>query len=281
MSPPSAHKVAILWRGGREARQAATPSNNRYHCIFEELQKLGIEAEPAVYEDDFADEVRAQLLQVDAVLVWANPIHEGKTRERLNEMLRDVASRGPWVSAHPDTILKMGTKEVVFRTRHMGWGTETRLYTSFAEFRETFPAQLRPSAPRVLKQNRGNDGEGVWKIDLLTAHGPEALVRVCQALAGSEPCETPLDAFLASCEPYFSQGGKILDQPFQARLRDGMIRCYVGENRVVGFEHQYPKGLMPPDQMHPTQARARSCTPPMGSVFRRSAVRWTSTGYRS
>ena len=32
------HRVAILWRGDRAARAAATPENNRYHRIFEELR---------------------------------------------------------------------------------------------------------------------------------------------------------------------------------------------------------------------------------------------------
>ena len=40
-------------------------------------------------------------------------LHEGKTRAVLDPLLRDVAARGPWVSAHPDVILKMGVKEVL------------------------------------------------------------------------------------------------------------------------------------------------------------------------
>ena len=94
-------KIAVLWRGDREGRETATPQNNRYHHVFEELAALGIDAEPAVYDDDIADEVREQLLAVDGVLVWVDPIHEGKTRSVLDAMLRDVGSRGPWVSAHP------------------------------------------------------------------------------------------------------------------------------------------------------------------------------------
>jgi hypothetical protein len=157
------HRIEVLWRGDREARQAATPENNRYHRVFEELAALGIHAEPAVYADDIADEVREQLLAVDGVLVWVDPISGGKTRAVLDPMLRDVASHGPWVSAHPDVILKMGVKEVLYRTRHLGWGTDTHLYRTAAEFDRAFPLRLQSACPRVLKQNRGNDGQGVWK----------------------------------------------------------------------------------------------------------------------
>ena len=55
-------KIAVLWRGDREVRRAATPQNNRFYRVFEELAALGIDAEPAVYDDDIADEVREQLL---------------------------------------------------------------------------------------------------------------------------------------------------------------------------------------------------------------------------
>jgi hypothetical protein len=154
------HRIAVLWRGDREARQAATPQNNRYHRVFEELAALGIHAEPVVYADEVVEEVREQLLAVDGVLVWVDPISGGKTRAVLDPMLRDVASRGPWVSAHPDVILKMGVKEVLHRARHLGWGTDTHLYRTAAEFDQAFPSRLQSAGPRVLKQNRGNGGEG-------------------------------------------------------------------------------------------------------------------------
>jgi hypothetical protein len=48
-------RIAILWRGDREARRTASAQNNRYHRIFEELSGLGIHAEPAVYDEEFAD----------------------------------------------------------------------------------------------------------------------------------------------------------------------------------------------------------------------------------
>src|SRR5882757_5794881 len=131
-------RLALLWRGDRQARREATPDNNRLSRVFEALAALGIHAEPAVYADDMVSEVREQLLKLDGVLVWVNPISDGQDRTALDALLRDVASRGIWVSAHPDVILKMGAKEVLYRTRHLGWGTDTHLYRSPAEFRQEF-----------------------------------------------------------------------------------------------------------------------------------------------
>ena len=252
------HKIAVLWRGDRERRRAATAQNNRFHRVFEELAALGIHAEPAVYADDFADEVRENLLAVDGVLVWVDPIHEGQTRTVLDAMLRDVASRGPWVSAHPDVILKMGVKEALHRTKHLGWGTDTHLYRTAADFGDAFPSRLRTAGPRVLKQNRGNGGQGVWKVELVSGPASKAsVVRVLHAQRGSVPEEMPVEDFMTRCEPYFSSDGCVVDQPFQPRLPDGMIRCYMGVDKVVGFGHQFIKALIPPPPEGPDSPAAQ------------------------
>src|SRR5512138_326261 len=116
------YRVAILYAGDREARQKAAPEKSRFLKVFQALADLGVQAEPAVYHDDFCDEVRQQLLQVDGVLVWVNPIEGGRDRSVLDTMLREVAATGVFVSAHPDIILMLGTKEVLYRTRDIGWG---------------------------------------------------------------------------------------------------------------------------------------------------------------
>lgn len=250
-------KVAVVWRGDREARRAATPQNNRFFRIFEELGAAGIQAEPAVYDEAFSEEVRDQLLAADGVLVWVDPLHAGKTRHQLDALLRDVAAQGSWVSAHPDTILKMGVKEVLYCTKYLGWGADTHLYRSAASFREEFPARLRTAGPRVLKQNRGNGGQGVWKVEQLGRSNGLEMVRVLHAQRGSIPKEMTLSEFMASCEAYFAADGCIVDQPFQPRLPEGMIRCYMGSDKVVGFGHQLIKALIPPPPEGPDSEAAQ------------------------
>src|SRR3954469_13449126 len=209
-------RLALLWRGDHEARATATPANNRYVRIFEELAARGIHAEPAVYSEEAEDEVRAQLLGLDGVLVCVDPQSNGRNRHRLDAMLREVASRGVWVSAHPDVILRMGTKDVLHRTRHLGWGTDTHLYRSPEALRAEFPCRLGSDGPRVLKRNRGDGGQGTWKVELLPAR--DGMVRVLEARRGSVPEDMPLADFMARCGGYFREDGCVVDQPFQPRL---------------------------------------------------------------
>jgi len=240
-------RVALLWRGDHETRVKATSQNNRLNRIFASLAAQDIDAVPVVYHEEVEDEVRAQLLDCKGVLVWVDPLSEGKTRARLDPLLREIASYGIWVSAHPDTILKMGTKEVLYRTKSVGWGTDTFLYRNREEFRRGFPSHLVLGIPRVLKRNRGNGGQGVWKVERLDYDK----VRVLEARRGSVPEVQILEDFLARCEVYLEEDGLIVDQPFQPRLPEGMIRCYMGMDRVVGFGHQHIKALIPPPPERP------------------------------
>ncbi|MEJ0067615.1 MAG: hypothetical protein WDO24_01460 [Pseudomonadota bacterium] len=82
----------------------ATPETSRFNSVFAALAELGVAAEPVVYEDDVAESIRTQLVPLDGVLVWVNPIHEGRSRAKLDDLLREVAAGGVWVSAHPDVI---------------------------------------------------------------------------------------------------------------------------------------------------------------------------------
>jgi hypothetical protein len=226
----------LLWRGDRQARADATPFNNRLSRVFEALANLRVHAEPAIYADDLAHEVREQLLTLDGVLVWVDPISQGQNRLRLDAMLRDVASKGIWVSAHPDVIQKMGVKEILYRTKNLGWGSDAHLYRTARAFREEFPARLQSAGPRVVKQNRGNGGQGVWKVEVLSgSEGKSTLVRVLQARRGCLPEHLLLSDFMRRCDEYFAVEGCIIDQPFQPRLPDGMIRCYMCADKVIGF----------------------------------------------
>jgi hypothetical protein len=238
-------KVALLWRGERDAGVAR---NARLEPVLEALAARGIQAEAAVYSDDAVDEVRSQLLGLNGVLVWVDPMSDGRNRTKLDALLRDISSRGVWVSTHPDVILKMGVKEVLYRTRHFGWGTDIELYRSMETLRARFPDRLRLNEPRVLKRNRGNGGQGVWKVERIPTDGSSDTVRVLEGRRGSVPAVMPLVEFLRRCEDYIEQDGCVIDQPFQPRLADGMIRCYVSANRVVGYGHQLIEALSDPPE---------------------------------
>lgn len=244
MAGTSAAKVGIVWRGAPETRGAPLPQTSRLYPVAQALAAEGIAAEPAVYSEEASQAFREQLLTLDGVLVWVDPLTAGRDRRDLDEVLRDVSAKGVWVSAHPDVILKMGTKEVLYQTRHLGWGGDTILYRDHAEFVREFPARLSEAGPRVLKQYRGNGGQGVWKVTLQpSASGADPHVTLQEATyRDGTASEMKLSEFIARCASYFSRSGRLIDQAFQPRILEGMIRCYLSGKELVGFARQYPKG---------------------------------------
>jgi hypothetical protein len=241
-APVQDASVALLYPGNRAARDRADPAASRFAALFEALAAAGMNAEPAVYHDDFADEVAAQLRCVQAVLVWCNPIEDGHRRDRLDALLRGVARAGVFVSAHPDAIQRLGTKDVLFETRDLPFGSDVHRIDSLAQMESELPQRLRQGA-RVLKQHRGHSGIGVWRVEVSADGG----LTVQHAQRGNTPQRMDMPALKATLAPYFEPegGGHMVDQAWQARLPEGMVRAYLVEDRVTGF------GLQAVNALHP------------------------------
>lgn len=232
--------VAILYPGDRATRERADPAASRFAPLFEALAAAGLSAEPAIYNDDFAEQVEAQLQRVRVVLVWHNPIEGGRTRQVLDDMLRRVAARGVFISAHPDVILRMGTKDVLVDVRDLPFGCDTHRVDSLAQLQAELPLRLAPG-PRVLKQHRGHSGIGVWRIERIGADR----FALRHAQRGSQSEEAPLARVVECLAPYFAGGAHMIDQAWQPRLHEGMVRAYLVRERVAGFGHQAINALYP------------------------------------
>jgi hypothetical protein len=202
-----------------------------------------VRAEPAAYDDGLRDEVRRQLLAADGVLVWCNPIEGGRDRTLLDAMLREVAASGVLVSAHPDTILKIGTKQVLYDTRSLPFGSDTHVYRSLRQMREELPTRLA-AGPRVLKQYRGQSGNGVWRVE-----AGDGFVSARHAQRGSSEQRLSMEGLFDLLTPYFAGDGRLIDQEWQPRIAEGMVRCYLVGSRVEGF------GLQAINALHPTEAQ--------------------------
>jgi hypothetical protein len=109
------------------------------------------------------------------------------------------------------------------------------------KMRAELPARLA-AGPRVIKRNRGNGGQGVWKVESLSGPRSRPMVRVLAATNDASE-EVALDEFLERCVEYF-QDGCVIDQPFQIRLSEGVVRCYMAGDRCAGFGHHKVKALV-------------------------------------
>ncbi|MGZ5924585.1 MAG: Cj0069 family protein [Rhizomicrobium sp.] len=249
MVAPDLLKVGIVWRGEFEPDGSKLPENSRLRPVAEALEGRGLAVESIAYCESASQAVREKLLSCDGALVWVDPLTDGKDRHDLDAILRDVAAQGLWISAHPDVIAKIGTKEILWTTRQLGWGTETFLYRSFDVFAHEFPSCLLRCGSRVVKRQRGNGGQGVWKVTLAgqmesrEAIGMDSLVDLQQAThRDGTTSQMKLEEFIGQYRDHFSTQGVLIDQAFQPRISEGMVRCYMSGTELIGFARQYPKG---------------------------------------
>jgi hypothetical protein len=279
-------RVGLLFRGDPAAERPISLVESRLRGVGEAMAAAGLAPEAVVYTEEREEECRAQMLGLDAVLVWVDPVSYGRNRNRLDALLRNVASGGVWVSSHPDLIMKLGTKEVLARTQHIGWGAETFVYRSLQELRDQLPARLAGGKSRVLKPNRGNGGIGIRRVELA---GPatgvprdDAPVHVQKAERGSIQETIALSELLAVCSEYFdgtyAEPQFVVDQPYQERLAEGMIRCYMVRDKVEGFGHQMVTALLPPTaaEAGPPLPAPRIYFPPTKPEFQRLKVKLES-----
>jgi hypothetical protein len=179
-------RVGVLWRDEPWAQRPA--ADRGLGPLFDAFGAFGAEVVSIPFGDNRVNEVRQQLAALDGLLAWVNPIQDGANRRYVDELLVEVSANGIWVSAHPDVVQKMGTKEVLHQTRHLGWGSDTNLYSSVEELAEQFPGRLSRHGRLVVKQGRGNGGNGVWSVELDQPHSPATgLTRARARGSGDRP----------------------------------------------------------------------------------------------
>jgi len=238
MQTNSPYNIAILLYA-TSGKQRDASKEEKYSALVEAFINEGFQVQTLSYSDEKADQLTTDLQQFDMVLVWINPMEDGNDRKRLDKMLTDLASSGCLISTHPEVIIKMGTKDILYNTRDMQWGGNVKMYSSYDQFSSEIKESLL-SGIRVLKQYRGNGGQGVFKVEL-----KEPNVQIIHATQGNEIRLLSFRDFLEEFSAYFSNGGLIIDQPWNENITNGMVRCYVSGVTVAGFGYQEINALYP------------------------------------
>ena len=227
------------------ARNALT--EEKYRKLADHLIKKGFEVDSILYNDSDSGKLAKDLLSYDAILVWVNPIEQQGDRKILDALLINLSAEGCFVSAHPDTILKMGTKEILYKIRETEFGGDTKLYDSFDDFKERF-FKAQPGI-RILKQYRGNSGDGVYKIG--TSNFKNNKISITHAKNANEEIMVSVDDFFKMFESYFNTNIMLIDQEWNQNIVNGMVRCYLSGSKVTGFGYQEINALYPTTEKIP------------------------------
>jgi hypothetical protein len=226
--------IALLVYGDTHSQRDAV-TEEKYKDLAGAFSAQGFAIKSVSYNDEEADKLRTTLLNFDAILVWVNPIEQGKDRKRLDMLLCELSDKGRFVSTHPEVIVKMGTKDILYKTKDMDWSGDVKMYTSFEDFTSRFAESLQSSQIRILKQYRGNGGNGVYKIRYNQGADNISLVHAKESMI-----ERTLswDEFFKEFKPFFTDGGMLIDQEWNKNMKNGMVRCYLSGTKVAGFGYQ-------------------------------------------
>jgi hypothetical protein len=228
------YAIAFLIYGETHGDRNAL-TEEKYRDLASALLAKGFEVQSVLYNEKWVDTLYIDLLNFDAVLVWVNPIEQGKDRRKLDSLLVKLSNRGCFVSTHPEVIVKIGTKDVLYKTQNIGWVGETELYANYEDFVARFWESLHKRGTMVLKQYRGNGGNGVYKI-LQGSTANEVVV--IHAKNGNEAKSFSWTEFYSQFKPYFLNNGLLIGQAWNDHLTNGMVRCYLSGNKVAGFGYQ-------------------------------------------
>jgi hypothetical protein len=235
-------KVAVLCQSTLRKHLPHALTEDKYRVFAEKMVERQWHVRTLTYRGDRRDALSREARMCDAILVWINPTEPQLDRPTLDVFLRELGDAGVLVSAHPDAILRFGTKDVLVTTQSLGWSVDVTADHSSAEFRARFPEVVLRDGVRVLKRHRGHSGVGVWKV---TALSPE-MFDVRSASRAEPPRELTRDARVNFFDAeVFAQGSHLVDQCWIQAMNRGMVRAYLCDSKLVGFGYQEIVALHP------------------------------------
>jgi hypothetical protein len=207
---------------------------------------------------------------VDGIIVRINPGQlPGKDQNNFDTLMRECIRIGIPVWSSPDVQIQMGAKDALCKIANLNCGLpDTLAYYTAEEFKAGFYKTMAYQ-PRVVKQNRGSSGEGIWIIKLkdkeyCKSFG-ESLIEddwvldMMEANDNHQEFHTAAE-FVEFClngrtdksgtwttkgvgkylEGGKEAGGQLVDQRFCPRIVEGEVRVLQSGASCLGLIHKKP-----------------------------------------
>jgi len=212
--------------------------------------------------------------EMDAILVRCNPGQikaDGGDQQKFDDAMRALQKKGMPVWPSPDVMEFMGAKDALTKIKDLNIGMpDTGTYYTEEEFIVGFKKTMK-FQPRVIKQNRGSSGEGIWIINLKSGDYckdfGDASVEDTDELILMEANDNHVEEhtvaeFIAWCisgrdegkgagtweskgtgkylEGGKAAGGQLTDQRFACRILEGELRFNMVNTVCLGVIHKVP-----------------------------------------
>ncbi|WP_341299570.1 Cj0069 family protein [Lysinibacillus sp. FSL H8-0500] len=215
--------------------------------MVDALKQRGQEAEVIFFDvtkkQQIFDYVKEHAIAYVSRINPGNLQHE----EEYFAMLRELCQTGIIGMPHPDAMISYGSKDVLSKLTTTNLvPDDTFAYYTIEAFKAQFPASLALTE-RVLKQNRGSTGEGIWRVKLAEplAEGAmevplDAKIK-CTEAKDNHVEYWQLGDFMTFCEQYITgTNGMLIDMRFLPRITEGEIRLLMLRHHPVHVVHKKP-----------------------------------------
>jgi len=218
--------------------------------IVEAILDEGFGAEVIYFRDEWHDEVFKYILEkADAVVVRINPGNLPNGEAKLFETLRRLSDSGVQVMTHPNTMMRFGAKDALSKLADTNLvPDDTYAYYNYEEFKTNFPKSISHGV-RVLKQNRGSTGTGIWRVEIVDNKVdyeagdtlPLDTAIKCTEAVDNHVEYTSLGKFIKFCKQYIEgDNGMLVDMKFLPRITEGEIRVLMVANEPIFVVHKKP-----------------------------------------
>ena len=217
--------------------------------IVESIKKEGWHAEVVKFENEKADQIYEQVKNNFCGYIGRiNPGSLPDNEKTFFDVARKLSKDGLVGMTHPDSMINFGAKSALVKLNKTGLVPEdTFVYYEVADFKKNFPTTLS-HGERVLKQNRGSTGEGIWRIvyeDERPYKAGDSLpldTKIkCTEAVDNHVEHRQLGEFMDFCEKYIvGDNGMLVDMQFLPRIKEGEIRILLVGAHPIFVVHKKP-----------------------------------------
>lgn len=239
--------------------------------------KQGMSCQIVFYNHEEHDEFMKTIAKFDACIIRANPGQigaAGGSQKKFDDSMMVLQAKGMKMWPSPDVMAKMGAKDALCKTKDMKFGlVDTFGYYSAEDMWRDFPKGIAYQ-PRVVKQNRGSAGEGIWIVRLkdeskycknfgdrvassdemlvlmeandnhIEEHTVGEFIEFCTKGRSSKSGEWTSVGKGNYFEGGLEAGGLMVDQRFLPGIDDGEARFMCIGTDLIRIEHyEYPEGV--------------------------------------
>lgn len=150
--------------------------------------------------------------------------------------------------AHPDSMINFGAKSALVKLNKTALVPEdTWVYYDIPEFQKNFPISLSHGV-RVLKQNRGSTGQGIWRVEVEDERPhkvgdslPLDTKIKCTEAFDNHVEHRLLGEFMNFCNDYIvGENGMLVDMRFLPRIKEGEVRILMVGPHPIFVVHKKP-----------------------------------------